>query len=286
MKRSWLLGIAAGLLILGGLSAFLIGGSEVGGSITIEGPLRVGMECDYAPYNWQESKSTDSNFPISNKEGCYAEGFDVQIAKLIAQRLGVTIMIQKIAWGDLLPALKDGNIDMIISGMADNKDRSALPDFIHSRNYNAHAAEYCIMVRKDSRYAESSTLADFYLASIQGQKGTRLDAVIDQIYGVKHVPPVDLISEMMKNLDSGAIDGVVINVESIKDYTRIYPSLTAIRFSGSDGFELDFTGVCAWFRKKDTTLMKAVDRAIGDIPVETRQKLIKEMEEKNIDVSE
>lgn len=46
--------------------------------------FRVGMECAYAPNNWQESEATDSNVPVENVAGAYAEGYDVQIAKAIA----------------------------------------------------------------------------------------------------------------------------------------------------------------------------------------------------------
>ena len=57
--------------------------------------FRVGMECAYAPNNWQESESTDSNVPVENVAGTYAEGYDVQIAKAIAEGLGKELVIVK-----------------------------------------------------------------------------------------------------------------------------------------------------------------------------------------------
>ncbi|MBQ9419679.1 MAG: hypothetical protein IJU31_04800, partial [Synergistaceae bacterium] len=36
--------------------------------------IRVGSECDYAPQNWQENRATDSNVPLANHKGFYAEG--------------------------------------------------------------------------------------------------------------------------------------------------------------------------------------------------------------------
>ena len=42
--------------------------------------FRVGMECAYAPSNWQESAATDTNVPVENVAGAYAEGYDVQRA--------------------------------------------------------------------------------------------------------------------------------------------------------------------------------------------------------------
>ena len=49
--------------------------------------FRVGMECAYAPSNWQESEASDTNYPVENVPGAYAEGYDVQIAKIIADQL-------------------------------------------------------------------------------------------------------------------------------------------------------------------------------------------------------
>lgn len=236
--------------------------------------FRVGVECDYAPYNWEESQASDTNMPLSNNKGFYAEGYDIQIARLIAKNMEAKMEFVKIPWGDLLPALKDGKVDMIISGMADNADRKALPDFSHSQNYTEVVAEYCVMVKKGSRYLDATTLADFYGASIIGQKGTRLDTVIDQIPNVNHVPPVEVFSDMLTKLNDGTVDGVVIGVESTQEYAKAYPDFAVVRFSRGQGFKLDFTGACVWFRKGDRSLHNAVNKALSEIPAQTRKALM------------
>ena len=63
------------------------------------------MECAYAPNNWQESEATDSNVPVENVAGTYAEGYDVQIAKAIAEGLGKELVIVKLSWDGLIDAL-------------------------------------------------------------------------------------------------------------------------------------------------------------------------------------
>ena len=50
--------------------------------------LRVGMEAAYAPYNWQVSEESEYTIPIENVSGAYADGYDVQIAKRIADAFG------------------------------------------------------------------------------------------------------------------------------------------------------------------------------------------------------
>ena len=49
-----------------------------------DGTLRVGMEAAYAPYNWQATEESEYTIPIENVSGAYADGYDVQIAKTVA----------------------------------------------------------------------------------------------------------------------------------------------------------------------------------------------------------
>ena len=53
-----------------------------------EGTLRVGMECGYAPYNWQQIEETEFTARIADGSG-YADGYDVQIALRCAADGGV-----------------------------------------------------------------------------------------------------------------------------------------------------------------------------------------------------
>ncbi|MFR0798095.1 MAG: hypothetical protein ACLSHJ_04725 [Oscillospiraceae bacterium] len=78
---------------------------ETAPSTTESSQLRVGMECAYAPSNWQESAATDTNVPVENVAGAYAEGYDVQIARILADQLGKELVIVKLSWDGLIDAL-------------------------------------------------------------------------------------------------------------------------------------------------------------------------------------
>ena len=96
------------------------------------GTLRVGMECAYEPYNWTDiSGASFGAVPISGegKDGLYANGYDVQIAKYVAARLGMNLEIYSIEWDSLLPALESGAIDAIAAGMSPTAERAAQIDF-------------------------------------------------------------------------------------------------------------------------------------------------------------
>ena len=160
------------LLLFFGLTAFT-GCSKsrsedsFGESGTERRALRVGMECAYAPNNWEEDHATDTNLPISNNEGFYAEGYDVQIAKLIGEALDADIEIVKFPWEGLLEALNQGQVDIIVSGMVDSEEHKQAAAF--SDTYAIAATEYSVMVQKDSSYADAKAPADFSGASILGQ---------------------------------------------------------------------------------------------------------------------
>lgn len=96
------------------------------------GVLRVGMECAYEPYNWTEMNTPSLGaVPISGegKQGLYANGYDVQVARYVAARLGMQLEIYAMSWESLLPALQSGTIDVIAAGMSPTAEREREIDF-------------------------------------------------------------------------------------------------------------------------------------------------------------
>ncbi len=99
---------------------------------TTNGTLRVGMECAYKPYNWTDTEGkTLGAVPISGegKEGLYANGYDVQIAQYVANKLGMKLEIYSFEWDSLVPAVQSSNIDAIVAGMSPTAERAKEIDF-------------------------------------------------------------------------------------------------------------------------------------------------------------
>ena len=234
--------------------------------------LRVGMECAYAPDNWEESTKTDTNIEEENNPGFYAEGYGVQVAKYISDQVGAEMKVVKLSWDGLIEALNNGQIDMIIAGMADTEERKQSVNF--STTYNVKKTQYQIMLKSDSKYANATQLSDFSGASILGQKDTLLDTVIDQIPGVNHVSPVASVPNMIDRLNAGTVDGIVIDENSAQAYLQTYPDLKVVSFEDGKGFELGFTGACVGLRKSDTDLLDKVNAALASLDTETRQKMM------------
>ena len=225
--------------------------------------VRVGMECAFAPNNWEESSVSETNLHVENHNGFYAEGYDVQIAKLVAKNMGAAVQIVKLPWNGLLPALDAGQIDLIVSGMLDSKEHLQAADF--SSSYAIAKTEYAVMVQKNSRYVHAQQLSDLSGASLLGQKGTKLDSVIDQVPGVNHVSPVDSIPNMLARLNRNTVDGIIINLDSANAYLKANPDLAVIDFAEGKGFVLDFSGICVGVRKGDAAMLAKVNKALASI---------------------
>ena len=64
------------------------GRDDLSDSVIGKDKIRIGMEAAYAPYNWQVSEASEYTIPIDNVQGAYADGYDVQIAKIVCKALG------------------------------------------------------------------------------------------------------------------------------------------------------------------------------------------------------
>ena len=234
--------------------------------------IRVGVECDHEPYNWEETSQTDSNFPLVNNPGFFAEGYDVQMAALVAGKIGATLEFHKVKWDDLLNALNRREIDAIFSGMVDTYERKNIIAF--SIPYEVRKTEYSVLVSRKGRYARARTLKDFSGARILGQKGSHFDEVIDQIPGVVHVAPLDTQTAVINAMTKFDVDGVVLNRDTAESCARTYPGLTVVSFDDDEGFDLGFNGLCAGFRKTDAELVSEVNYAINSITMRERRRVM------------
>ena len=161
------LGLAA--VMLAGLTA---GGVNTAASDVPDGDgdpstLTVAMECAYAPYNW--TQTDDSNGAVQIRDSSdYAYGYDVMMAKKIAEALGQEVQIVKLDWDSLVPAVKSGDVDCVIAGQSITSERAQQVDFSDPYYY----ASIVTLVKKDSPYASAASVADLAGATCTSQRGT------------------------------------------------------------------------------------------------------------------
>ena len=232
-----------------------------------EGQFRVGMECDYPPFNWTQVDANDTTVPIDGGMG-FAGGYDVEIAKKIAEGLDKELVVVKIEWDGLIPALNSGMIDAVIAGMSPTAERKITVDFTDAY-YNS---DLVVVVRKDSDYANAATLADLSGAKITGQQNTFHYTVIDQIEGVSKQEAMPTFPAMIVALTSGAIDGYISERPGAVSACAANDGLTFVT-PGFVASEED-TSIAVAIKQGNPDLVASINEILAGIDTDTRNQLM------------
>ncbi|VEI05451.1 transporter substrate-binding domain-containing protein [Kurthia zopfii] len=277
MKKSMGLFTAMMLVLVLALAACSSGDSKKSeSSVDGKDTFTVGMEAGYAPFNWTQKDDSNGAVKIDGNAE-YAGGYDVQIAKKIADSMGKKLVIVKTEWDGLIPGLISGKIDAVIAGMSPTPERKKSVDF--SDIY--YASNLVMVVKSDGKYADATSIDDFSGAKITGQLNTSHYTVIDQIKGVKKETAADNFSAMRVALESGKIDGYVSERPEGISASAANDKYKMIEFKDGSGFKADpVESSIAVGVKKDSELTKEINKALEKITEEERQQLM-ETEIKN-----
>lgn len=261
-RRRILAAILAAMMTLTLLAG--CGGTSGGSSAPAEKKtFTVGMECNYAPFNWTQVESDDLTVPLESAG--HAGGYDVVMAKALADKMGMELVIKKLAWEGLEPAVTSGEIDAIIAGMTATPERKENADF--TTPY--YESEMVCIVRGDDPLAQATSLADFTGKNVQGQQNTLYDDIIDQIPGVNHMTPLQSYPLMVVSLQNGEADALTAELPVATGVVTSNPSLAIVRFEDGKGFEADTT-VSIAVKKGNTELLNAIQAALDTIDADTR----------------
>lgn len=236
--------------------------------------LYVGMECGYAPFNYTQTDASNGAVKISNADG-YANGYDVMIAKKIAEALGKELVIVKYKFEALIPAVNAKSLDMIIAGMSPTAERKEAIDF--SDAY--YTSQLVIVVGKDGAFANATKLADFNGAKIAAQIGTfHNDALQAQAkkYGILPQTPMDTFPALINALKTKAIDGYVAEEPGAKADCAANDELTYIPLKNNvTGFSASPEDVqIAIGLIKNSSIKDQINAALKKISAEERVKMM------------
>lgn len=228
----------------------------------------VGMEAGYAPFNWTQLDNSNGGVKIDGNAE-YAGGYDVEIAKKIAEGLGKELVIVKTEWDGLVPSLESGKIDAIIAGMSPTAERKQTIDF--SENY--YTSNFVMVVKKGGPYEGATSIQDFSGAKVSGQLNTSHYGVIDQIKGVEKQPAMDNFPAMRVALESGMLDGYVSERPEGISASSANENFAMVEFT--DGFVADEeeTAVAVGL-KKGSDLTKQINDILAGISEEDRQNIM------------
>ena len=245
-------------------------GSEESSSEGTGNVLRVGMECNYAPFNWTTTEASDTTVQINSVD--YADGFDVVVASYLAEKMGMEVEIVKLDWDSLIPALQNDQIDAVIAGMTDTEERRESVDF--TTPY--YVSEEVVIVRADSEFANITNIQDLSGCNVVGQMNTIYDDIIEQINGVNHMPAAETFPAAIQALQGGAVDAVTSELPVAIGVTSANPDLTFVQFADGQGFsgsEQD-ASVSIAVKKGNDSLRDALQTALDSLSEDDRQQMM------------
>ncbi len=236
------------------------GGGASASSGLEDGVLTVAMECAYAPYNWTQPDNSNGAVPIKDSTD-YAYGYDVIMAKLIAEELGVELEIVKMDWDSLVPAVQSGVVDCVIAGQSITAERLASVDFTEPYYY----ASIVAVTTSDSAFASAKSVADLAGATCTSQINTVwYDVCLPQIENANILPAQETAPQMLVALNSGACELIVTDMPTAMAACVAYPNLTMLELTDGD-FEVseEEINIGISLRKGNTELCDSINGVLG-----------------------
>lgn len=231
-------------------------------------PLLIGMEAGYPPYNWTQSDDTNDALAIKDSKE-FANGYDVQIARKIGEKLGHEVQVVKTEWDGLLPALQANKIDLIIAGMSPTAERKEVIDFTEPY----YEVQFAMVVRKNSPYANAKTLNDFEGAKVTGQLSTLHYDLLPQLVGAQVEQAQKSFPIMRVALEAEKIDAYISELPEAISATEANDKFAYVVLE--PGFEVaDEDKQISIGVKKGNPLLKEVNDALKEISTEERQTML------------
>ena len=169
-----------------------------------EGKLHMATNAAFPPYEM-----------ISDNGGF--EGIDVEIATLIAQKLGLELVVDDMEFGSVITSVQGGKSDIAMAGLTVTEERKQNVDFTESYAMGVQV----IIVPEDSDIATVDDLANDKMIGVQdGTTGyIYCSAPVDEGgYGEDHVTSYPNGAMAIEALKGGKVDAVVIDNEPAKAF--------------------------------------------------------------------
>ncbi|MFM1650640.1 transporter substrate-binding domain-containing protein [Brevibacillus sp. B_LB10_24] len=209
--------------------------------------LIMGTSADYKPFEYHDTSSGKDEIV----------GFDVDIAKYIANEAGFDLEIKDMDFNGLLPALQSGRVDFVMAGMTPDEKRKKNADF--SDVY--FEAKNTIVAKKGSGLAKPEDLAGkkigVQLGSIQEEAA---NTIAESAKGLQ-VVSLNKLGEIVQELKSGRIDAAIIEDVVAKGYMTTNPDLemSPLPQDGSNGSAVAFPKGSANVDKFNQAIKKLQD---------------------------
>lgn len=216
------------------------------------GTLVMGTNAEFPPYEYYEGQEV--------------VGIDAEIAAAVAEKLGMELKIEDMAFDSLITALSSGKVDMVAAGMTVTEDRK---EFVNFTDTYA-VAKQVIIVTEDSEIAGSDDLTG---KKVGVQLGTTGDIYASDIEDAS-IEQYNKGMEAVQALSQGKIDAVIIDNEPAKVFVTEVEGIKildeafadeeyAIAIAKENTDLLDQVNAALAELKEDGTLQTIVDKYIS-----------------------
>lgn len=237
--------------------------------------LTVAMECSYAPYNWTQPDESNGAVPIKDSAD-YAYGYDVMMAKYLAEQMGMELEIVRLDWDSLVMAVQSGTVDCAIAGQSITAKRLEQVDFTTPYYY----ASIVSLVMADGPYADAAGISDLAGATCTSQQTTVwYDTCLPQIENADILPAMESAPAMLVALDSGRCDLVVTDMPTAMAACVAYPDMKLLDFSGTeDDFAVsdEEINIGISVQKGNTALLDRLNEALATLTTDDFARMMDE----------
>ena len=212
---------------------------EVAATTESEGVIVMGTNAEFEPFEY--------------RDGLEIAGFDVEIAKKVAEKLGKELVIEDMAFDSLIMALNSDKIDFIAAGMTATDERKTQVDF--SDSY--FKSQQMIIVKADN--TTIATAEDLVGKKVGVQLGTTGDLFVSGTEGIAEVVQLQTGTQAVMDLKNGKIDAVVIDAEPAKKMTEGQSDLKLLEAP----FVEEEYAIAV--KKGDNEVLTAINETLADI---------------------
>ena len=197
--------------------------------------------------------ATNAEFPpYEYHEGDAVVGIDAEIAKLIADKLGMELKIEDVAFDSIIPGVQAGKYDMGMAGMTVNEERLKSVNFSDS-----YATGVQVVIVKEG--GSIASLDDIAGKKIGVQTSTTGDIYASGDFGDENVVKFDSGAAAVEALKSGKVDCVIIDNEPAKSYVAANEGLKILETE----YAVEDYAIC--FAKDNTELQEKVNAALNEL---------------------
>ena len=239
-KSRTLSALLAGLLLAG--ASVAAQATDLLDTVKARGTLKVALEGTYPPFNFKDPKTGELS------------GFEIDVAKLLAAKLGLTPEFTTTEWSGILAGLSAGKYDVIINQVGITDERQKAFDF--SDPYTLSSAQ--LIVRKDEK-RQFNSLEDLKGKKLGLGQGTNLEQKAKSVAGID-VKTYPGAPEYLADLASGRIDAA-LNDSLLVGY--LLKSSNLPLKGGAPVGTIDKIGIP--FQKGNPQFKAALNKALADI---------------------